>query len=144
MPRQRCAGPRGRSLASTGSGAASTFCAQDRFEELFAFAKLRSNPTTRCLNDRRIGLIAPLVLAVLAHRMRMRRLPTIWKQLLELGRTRVMCVITLSNYIPTSSSIRKALDTSDIRLALRTPARRLPMNNQFVRPIATRFINRST
>ena len=51
--------------------------APDRFEELFALAQLRSNPATRRLNDRRIGLIAPLLLAVLAHRMRMHRLPAI-------------------------------------------------------------------
>ncbi len=84
LPQSTC--PRGRSLASTGSGASSTFFARHRVEDLFAFAKLRSSATTRRLNDRRIGLIAPLLLSVLTHRMRMRRLPTIWKQLFELRR----------------------------------------------------------
>ena len=49
---------------------------------------------------------------------------------------RSMCVSTLSKYKPTSRSILSALATSEIRLALRIPARRLPMNNQFLRPIA--------
>jgi hypothetical protein len=47
-----------RQRACTQAGASSTFCAPDRFEELFALAQLRSNPATRRLNDRRIGLIA--------------------------------------------------------------------------------------
>jgi len=51
--------------------------ALDRFEEQFSLAQLCSNPATRRLNDRRIRLIAPLLLAVLAHRMTMRRLPAI-------------------------------------------------------------------
>ena len=50
--------------------------AQERFEELLALAKLRSNPATRRLNDRRIGLIALLLLAVLA-RKRTRTVETI-------------------------------------------------------------------
>ena len=78
IPRHRAPAPKGRSWPSTGSGAASTFCARHRFEELFAFAKLRSNPTTRCLNDRRIGLIAPLLLSILnnsppSHDLRIHR-----------------------------------------------------------------------
>jgi hypothetical protein len=52
----RCSWP------STGSGAASTFFARHRFEELFAFAKLCSSATTRLLNDRRISLVTPLLL----------------------------------------------------------------------------------
>ena len=52
--------------------------------------------------------------------------------------------MTLSKYIDTSSSIRNALATKDIKLALRIPARRLPINNQFLRPIAIRFMSLST
>jgi hypothetical protein len=50
----------------------------------------------------------------------------------------------LSKYIDTSNSIRNALATKDIKLALRIPARRLPINSQFLRPIAIRFISLST
>ncbi len=57
---------------------------------------------------------------------------------------RSMCVMALSKYIATSRSCRRALATSDIKLALRIPARRDPMNNQFLRPTAIRFIKRST
>ena len=53
-------------------------------------------------------------------------------------------VMTLSKYIDTSSSIRNARATKDIKLALRIPARTLPINNQFLRPIATRFMSLST
>jgi hypothetical protein len=49
---------------------------------------------------------------------------------------RSICVRTLSKLIPTSRSILSELATSDIKLALRTLARRDPMNNQFLRPIA--------
>ncbi|MFM7926663.1 MAG: hypothetical protein ACKO9Q_03035, partial [Pirellula sp.] len=47
-----------RQGASTEAGASSSLRAPDRFEELLALAQLRSNPATRRLNDRRIGLIA--------------------------------------------------------------------------------------
>jgi len=50
---------------------------------------------------------------------------------------------TLSRYIDTSNSIRDALATKLIKLAFRIPARRLPINNQFLRPIAIRFISLS-
>jgi hypothetical protein len=40
--------------------------------------------------------------------------------------------MTLSKYIATSRSCRSAIATSDIKLALRIPARRDPMNNQFL------------
>ena len=43
---------------------------------------------------------------------------------------RSMCVMTLSKYIATSRSCRRALATSDIKLALRIPARRDPMNRK--------------
>jgi hypothetical protein len=63
---------------------------------------------------------------------------------LVLAVPRSMCVMTLSKYLPTSRSILSALVTSDIKAAFRTLARRDPMNNQFLRPTAIRFINRST
>jgi hypothetical protein len=50
----------------------------------------------------------------------------------------------LSIYIDTSNSIRNALASKLIKLALRILARRLPMNNKFLRPIAFRFISLST
>jgi len=53
-------------------------------------------------------------------------------------------VITLSIYIDTSSSICNALVTKIIKLALRIPARRIPVNNQSLPPIAIRLISRST
>jgi len=49
-----------------------------------------------------------------------------------------------SRYIDTSNSFRNALATTLIKLALRIPARRLRINNQFLRPIAIRFISLST
>jgi hypothetical protein len=52
--------------------------------------------------------------------------------------------MTLSRYIDTSNSIRNGLATKLIKLALRIPGRRLPINNQFLRPIAIRFISLST
>jgi hypothetical protein len=52
--------------------------------------------------------------------------------------------MTLSRYIDTSNSIRNALATKLTQLALRIPARGLPINSQFLRPIAIRVISLST
>ena len=52
-------------------------CEHDPFCLLFAFAELCTYSTPCCLQNGRVGLIASLLLAVLSHRLRMRRLPPI-------------------------------------------------------------------
>jgi len=44
---------------------------------LFAFAELCTYPTSCCLQNGRVGLVASLLLAVLAHRLGMRCFPSV-------------------------------------------------------------------
>ena len=112
-------------------------CEPGLSDVLFAFAKLRTYPTPCSLNYGRIGLIAPLLLAALSHRLSdalrstdRGTTPRSWPSLgtCALGRS---LKISLRR-----DPILSAQTTSDIKLAFRTPARKLPINNRFLRPTA--------
>jgi hypothetical protein len=68
-------------------------------QELFARAQFRSHSPPSNLHDGRIGLVPPLLLAVLAHRMTMRRLRSIWQQLFDLGCPRGIRVLDCSGFV---------------------------------------------
>jgi hypothetical protein len=52
-------------------------CKRGSCDVLFAFAELGAYRTPCCLHNGRVGLVASLLLAVLTHRLGMRRLPPI-------------------------------------------------------------------
>ena len=52
-------------------------CDHGSCDLLFAFTELRTYPTSCSLQNGRVGFIASLLLAVLTHRLRMRRFPPI-------------------------------------------------------------------
>ena len=52
-------------------------CDHGSYDVLFAFSELCTYPPPCRLQNGRVGLIAPLLLAVLAHRLGMRRFPPV-------------------------------------------------------------------
>jgi hypothetical protein len=52
-------------------------CKHGSGDVLFAFAELGAYPTPCRLHNGRVGLVASLLLAVLTHRLGMRRLPPV-------------------------------------------------------------------
>jgi hypothetical protein len=112
-------------------------CEHAPFILLFTFAEFRTYPTPCSLHYGRIGLIAPLLLTVLSHRLADALRST--DRVTTPGSWPSLEACALGRSLSTSlhrDPILSTQATSDTKLAFRTLARRDPMNNQFLRPIA--------